>query len=158
MRIRVAWIELADFKPFGLIVDETYYHRVANFVADGHGFISPAAFDAGHVLPSAEKPPLYPLLLAVESKLGFTGFHAHRLLGALIGAATIVVIGLVARKVGGPRLGLIAAGLIAVNPVLWKWDSQVLSEPLYAALLALLLLLSYRVKEQPTVTRAIALG
>ena len=156
--IRIAWIELAPFRPGGLIIDENYYHRVANFVADGAGFVSPSAFDLGQTLPSAEKPPLYSMLLAAESELGLSSFHAHRLLGALLGAATIVLIGLLARRLGGPRLGLIAAALIAVNPVLWKWDSQVLSEPLYAALLAALLLLANRVRERPTVGRAVALG
>ncbi|HVI17102.1 MAG TPA: glycosyltransferase family 39 protein, partial [Gaiellales bacterium] len=153
-----AWTELAAFTPGGLIVDENYYHRVANFVAHGMGYISPAAFDAGHSLPSAEKPPLYPLLLALETKLGGSSFHSHRLLGALLGAATIVLLGLVARRIGGPRLGLIAAALIAVNPVLWRWDSQVLSEPLYAALLALLLLTACWERERPGVRQSALLG
>src|SRR5919112_5918356 len=76
--VRVVWIKTAEFKPNGLIIDEQYYHRVANFVANGLGFISPAAYDAGAQLPSAEKPPLYPLLLALQSKLGFTSFESHR--------------------------------------------------------------------------------
>jgi 4-amino-4-deoxy-L-arabinose transferase-like glycosyltransferase len=156
--IRVAWIERAPFRPGGLIVDETYYHRVANFVADGLGYISPYAFDAGHTLPTAEKPPLYPLLLALESKLGGSSFHAHRLLGAVLGMATIVLLALVAKRLGGPRLALVTAALVALDPVLWKWDSQVLSEPLYAALIALVLLAAYRVHDRPTVARAAALG
>jgi 4-amino-4-deoxy-L-arabinose transferase-like glycosyltransferase len=156
--IRVLWIEKAEFKPFGLIVDEQYYHRVANFVADGMGFISPAAFDAGAHLPSAEKPPLYPLLLAAESKAGFSSFHAHQLLGALLGMCTIVLLALVARRVGGPRLALITAALVALDPVLWKWDSHVLSEPLYAPLLALVLLAAYAFGDQPTLRRGAALG
>src|SRR3954470_7273355 len=156
--IRVLWIEKAAFEPGGLIVDENYYHRVASFVAHGMGYISPAAFDAGHSLPSAEKPPLYPLMLALETKLGGSSFHSHRLLGALLGAATIVLLGLVARRIGGPRLGLIAAALIAFNPVQWRWDTHVLSEPLYAALLALLLLTAYWARERPTPRRAAVLG
>jgi 4-amino-4-deoxy-L-arabinose transferase-like glycosyltransferase len=156
--IRVLWIELAAFQPGGLIIDENYYHRVANFVAHGMGFISPAASDAGHSLPSAEKPPLYSLLLALETKLGGSSFHAHRLLGPLLGAATIVLLGLVARRIGGPRLGLIAAALIAVNPVQWRWDTHVLSEPLYSALLALVLLTAVWARERPSARRAAALG
>lgn len=156
--IRVLWIQYADFNPFGLIVDEQFYHRVANFVSDGLGYISPAAYDAGAHLPTAEKPPLYPLVLAAESKLGFTSFHSHRLLGAVLGMCTIVLIALVARRVGGPRLALIAAALVAVNPVLWKWDSHVLSEPLYAPLLALVLLAAYAVSDKPTGRRGALLG
>jgi 4-amino-4-deoxy-L-arabinose transferase-like glycosyltransferase len=139
-------------------VDETYYHRVANFVADGMGYISPAAFDAGARLPSAEKPPLYPLLLAAQSKLGFSSFHAHRLLGPLLGVATIVLLALVAKRVGGPRLALVTAALAALNPVLWKWDSHVLSEPLYGPLVALVLLASYALVDRPSVKRGALLG
>jgi 4-amino-4-deoxy-L-arabinose transferase-like glycosyltransferase len=122
------------------------------------GFISPAAFDAGHSLPSAEKPPLYSLVLAAETKLGGSSFHAHRLLGALLGAGTIILIGLVARRIGGPRLGLIAAALIAVNPILWRWDTHVLSEPLYGTVLALLLFTAYWSRERPSARRAAVLG
>jgi 4-amino-4-deoxy-L-arabinose transferase-like glycosyltransferase len=127
-------------------------------VADGMGFISPAAFDAGAHLPSAEKPPLYSLVLAVESKLGFSSFHAHRLLGALLGMATIVLLALVAKRIGGARLALLTAALVALDPVLWKWDSQVLSEPLYAPLLALVLLLAYALRDNLTVARGALLG
>jgi 4-amino-4-deoxy-L-arabinose transferase-like glycosyltransferase len=156
--IRALWIEKAAFRPGGLIVDEQYYHRVANFVAHGLGYISPAAFDAGSHQPSAEKPPLYSLVLALESKLGFSSFHSHRLLGALLGMATIVLLALVARRVGGPRLALITAALVALDPVLWKWDSQVLSEPLYAPLVALILLAAYRMRDEPGVRNGALLG
>jgi 4-amino-4-deoxy-L-arabinose transferase-like glycosyltransferase len=156
--IRIAWIERAPFRPGGLIVDETYYHRVANFIADGAGYISPYAFDAGHALPTAEKPPLYPLLLALESKVGGSSFHAHQLLGAVLGAAAVVILGLVARRIGGPRLALITAAIVALDPELWKWDSQVLSEPLYAPLTALVLLLAYRLSDRMTIGRAAVLG
>ena len=156
--IRALWIEKAEFKPFGLIVDEQYYHRVANFVADGLGYISPAAFDAGSHLPSAEKPPLYPLVLALESKLGFTSFHAHQLLGVPLGMCSIVLFGLLAHRVGGPRLALITSVLVALDPILWKWDSHVLSEPLYGPLLACVLLAAYAVYDRPTLQRGAILG
>ena len=139
-------------------MDEQYYHRVANFVAGGLGYISPAAFDAGSHQPSAEKPPLYSLILALESKLGLSSFHSHRVLGAFLGMATIVLLALLARRVGGPRLALITASLVALDPVLWKWDSQVLSEPLYAPLVALILLAAYALREKPSTRNGALLG
>ena len=156
--IRVLWIELAPFRPHGLIIDETYYHRVANFLADGAGYISPYAFDAGQTLPTAEKTPLYPLLLALESKLGGSSFHAHQMMGAVLGGAAIVLLGLLAKRIGGAALGLIAAALVALNPELWKWDSQVLSEPLYAPLVVLVLLAAYRLRDGMTIGRGAVLG
>jgi 4-amino-4-deoxy-L-arabinose transferase-like glycosyltransferase len=155
---RVAWVQLAAFRPHGLIIDEVYYDRVANFVADGMGYISPEAFDQGQILPSAEKPPLYPLLLAVQSLLGSSSFHSHRLMGAALGAVTIVLLGLLARRLGGPRLGIVVAVLVAADPELWKWETQVLSEPLYGVLVALVLLTAYWVRDSPTPARGALLG
>jgi 4-amino-4-deoxy-L-arabinose transferase-like glycosyltransferase len=155
---RIAWAEIAAFRPSGLIVDEVYYDRLANFVADGMGYISPAAFDQGQILPSAEKPPLYPLLLAFESLLGGSSFHAHRLLGAVLGGLTIVLLALLAKRLGGPRLAIVTALLVAADPELWKWETQVLSEPLYGVLIALMLLCAYWVRDSPTARRGAALG
>jgi hypothetical protein len=64
----------------------------------------------------------------------------------------------VARRIGGPRLALITAAIVALDPELWKWDSQVLSEPLYAPLTALVLLLAYRLSDRMTIGRAAVLG
>jgi len=37
----------------------------------------------------------------------------------MLGAATVVVVGLLARRIAGPRSGLIAAGFTAVYPNVW---------------------------------------
>src|SRR3954451_328672 len=106
---RLIWIVGRTWNPNGLIVDSLYYHRVANFVAAGQGFISPDALDHGHTIPTAEKAPLYPLVLAFESKLGATGIEAHRLLGVALGMAGIVLVGILGRRRAGPAVGLVAA-------------------------------------------------
>jgi 4-amino-4-deoxy-L-arabinose transferase-like glycosyltransferase len=156
--IRVLWTHTHGLVQNGLLVDQTYYHRVANFVANGDGYINPAAFDAGFRRATADKPPLYPLALALETKLGGGGVDAHRYLGALLGTATIVMLGLLARHLGGNALGLLVAALGALNPQLWVVDSQMLSETLYGPLLVLVLLLAYRLREQPSLRRGAALG
>ena len=48
----------------------------------------------------------------------------------LLGIATIAVIGLVGRRLAGPVVGLVAAGIAAVYPNLWINDSLVMSESL----------------------------
>ena len=37
--------------------DPYYYHRGANLLADGHGFVHPYGFDKGVTIPAADHPP-----------------------------------------------------------------------------------------------------
>ena len=156
--IRVAWTLTHDMQSNAFLEDQTFYHRVANFVAGGLGYIEPHAYDHGFHEAAIRKPPLFPLVLAVETKLGFGSIMAHRLLSAALGAATIVPLAMLARKIGGYRIGILAALLAALYPPLWALDSQILSETLYGVLLCVALLLAYRLDERPSLGRGIALG
>src|SRR3954466_8754108 len=82
--------------------DATYYHELANRIADGAGFVDP-----GNGTPTALHPPLFPLLLAPFAKLGLDSYQAQRVVVCMLGTATIVVVGLVGRRLAGGRAGLI---------------------------------------------------
>jgi 4-amino-4-deoxy-L-arabinose transferase-like glycosyltransferase len=133
--------------------DATYYHVLANVLGDGRGFVDPSNGTA-----TALHPPLFPLLLALPSALGLDSYQAHRVVVALIGTATVVAAGVLARHVAGQRAGLIAAGLAAVSPVLISADGAVMSETLLGLLVALCALAAYRVNEKPSMKRAALLG
>lgn len=115
--------------------DALVFHEVAQHLADGDGFRQ--AFRPG---PTAEHPPGWEVVLAAADVVGATGTFDHRLLGALIGTVTVVLVGLLARSVAGPATGLVAAGLAAVYPPLWSADVSLMSETLYGALLVAALL------------------
>src|SRR3954451_6223834 len=119
--------------------DATYYHELANRLADGAGFVDP-----GNGTPTALHPPLFPLLLALPSLLGLDSYTAHRVAVCLIGTGTIVVVGLVARHLASERAGLIAACLAAACPTLISADGAVMSETLLGLLVALCMLAAYR--------------
>ena len=141
------------------IGDWHFYHWQANLIADGHGFIEPYKFIFDHdVSPSAGHPPLYPLALSVVSLLGGESELSHRALGLLLGAATIVLVGCLGRRVAGPRIGLLAAGLCAVYPLMIAVDGALMSETLYGPLIAAILLCAYRLKDRPGLVPAAALG
>src|SRR5215212_6190912 len=92
-----------DVKGFG---DFFFYHRGANLIADGHRFVEPLLYmNGGRAVPSAVHPPLWELLLGGVSWLGGTSFLAHRVVGCLVGAATILLVGLLGRRVSGDRVG-----------------------------------------------------
>ncbi len=130
--------------------DWHFYHLQANLVADGKGFIEPFKYTFDHhVSPSAGHPPLYPLALSVVSKLGGTGELSHRALGLILGACTIVLVGLLGRRAGGDRLGLLAAGLCAAYPLMVAVDGALMSETLYGPLIAIALLAAWRLLDRP---------
>lgn len=135
-------------------LDELYYVGAARSVAHGHWF--DFAF-LGPVLEHAEHPPLTSLVLAPVT--WFTdGELPLRLLGAVGGALTVVVIGHIGRALGGRRLGLIAAALAAVYPNLWVNDGLLLAETWAALATALLILACYRLWREPTMAAAALVG
>jgi len=141
------------------IGDWHFYHWQANLIADGHGFAEPYKWRIEHRLsPSAGHPPLYPLALAAVSALGGTGELAHRCAGLVFGAATIALVGLLGRRVGGERTGLLAAALCAAYPLMIAVDGALMSETLYGALIAATLLAAYRLLDRPGARRALLLG
>jgi 4-amino-4-deoxy-L-arabinose transferase-like glycosyltransferase len=126
--------------------DGREFHLLANVLATTGSYVQPFLYLGVHrSVPTTEKPPLYPLVLALPSSLGLDSYAAHRVVSCLLGAAAVVLIGLLGRRVGGPRVGLIAAGLTATYPALWMLDASLRSESLYLPLIALVLLLAYRV-------------
>jgi 4-amino-4-deoxy-L-arabinose transferase-like glycosyltransferase len=124
--------------------DGREFHLLANVLATTGSYIQPFQYlGLHHTVPTTEKPPLYPALLAIPSALGLDSVDAHRVVSCLFGTTAVVLIGLLGRRVGGDRIGLIAGALAAVYPALWMLDASLRSESLYVALIALVLLLAY---------------
>lgn len=139
--------------------DYAFYNATANLIADGRFFIEPFRFVAdGVVTPTAAHPPLWPLLLSISSVLGGTTEVAHKLVGCLVGTGVVGLIGLIGRRIGGDRLGLAAAGLAAVYPVLIAADASLMSEPLFGLFVALAMLAALRFTDEPSPGRAALLG
>lgn len=137
--------------------DGLEFHLLANQLTHGDGYVQPLFISPGHV-PTADKPPLYPLVLALPSLLGWTSLVAHRVVSCLLGAALVAGVGLLGRRVGGERTGLVAALLAALYPLLVVLDGAVRSESLYAPLVAFSLLAAYRLVDRPTPRSALAFG
>jgi 4-amino-4-deoxy-L-arabinose transferase-like glycosyltransferase len=156
--LRLAYaLALVKSKP--LLGDALEFQLQANLLADGKGYIQPFVYLAsGAAHASADKPPLYPFLEALVSLAGGRSAAWHHLVGVLAGTGTIVVVGLVGRRVAGPRAGLIAAGLAAVYPLLIAADGSLRSESVYALCVALVLLAALRFREAPDARRGAVLG
>jgi 4-amino-4-deoxy-L-arabinose transferase-like glycosyltransferase len=139
--------------------DAGAYHLLANNLADGKGYVRPfdlAAFGLTH--PTAEYPPLFPAALSVGSLAGARSVDAQRILNCIIGTGTVFLVGLLGRRVRGDAVGLVAAALAAIYPMLFIADGVLMSESLFALLVTAALLLAYRAVDRPTPWRFAALG
>ncbi len=110
--------------------DAVYFYGQARAVGDGVGFIDPILLQAFDLkLQAAHHPPLYVVYLAFMSKIVGTSPQSLRLASCLLGAAMVVVVGLVGRRVAGERAGLLAAAGAAPYPHLWAHHPLPLSQP-----------------------------
>jgi 4-amino-4-deoxy-L-arabinose transferase-like glycosyltransferase len=145
--IRLLYVALFARK-IALFGDAVTYHEWARTIADGTGWVKVPHPELGllHVRPdpSAEHPPLFSLVLAGFWKLGIHSYTAQKLVVCFIGASTVAFAGLAGREAGGERVGLVAAALAAVYPLLWVADGTLLAESLYAAFVAAALWLALR--------------
>jgi 4-amino-4-deoxy-L-arabinose transferase-like glycosyltransferase len=158
LAVRVAFVLIVD-PAVPQLGDASAYHLLAANLADGRGYIRP--FDdllLSLERPTAEYPPLFPALLAVPAELGADSVEAQRLFLAFVGAATVVLVGLLGRRVGGRAVGLVAAGLAAFYPMLFLSEGILMSEALYVPLVTVVLLFAYRARSAPTIVNFVALG
>ncbi|HKA03547.1 MAG TPA: glycosyltransferase family 39 protein, partial [Acidimicrobiales bacterium] len=138
---RIAYV-LAVVRDRSPVGDALTYVRLGRGLAHGHGYVRVDVLAAtGRHVPTAEFPPLWPTMVAVPQRFGIGSATSLRVVGALIGAVTVAVIGLLGRRVATPTVGLVAAGLAAVNPYFISFDGSLQAEGLYALLVATVLLL-----------------
>lgn len=109
-------------------------------------------------LPGAEHGPLTSLWLTPWSLGSGDPVVWQRFANTLLGIATVAVIGLVGRRLAGPRVGLVAAAIAAVYPNLWVNDSLVMSESLACLIVSVALLVALEFDRRPSLGRAVAVG
>jgi 4-amino-4-deoxy-L-arabinose transferase-like glycosyltransferase len=138
--------------------DAYYYHRGANLLAEGKGFVHPYAYDKGIHMPGADHPPGWIIVLALPSLLGFDTILSHQLVGCLLGTATVALLAITGRRIAGARAGLIAAGVGAIYPGLWLPDATLMSESLALLCGTVVILTAYQAWEKPSVRRFALVG
>lgn len=115
--------------------DAAWYVTEGHALLRGHGYVEPRVFlSTDQFLPTANFPPLWPGLLAAANWLGLDSSTASRYVGVGVGSLSIIVTGLTGRRVAGPFVGVLAALLVALNPMLIAADGSLMSESLYVLL------------------------
>jgi 4-amino-4-deoxy-L-arabinose transferase-like glycosyltransferase len=155
VRLVYIWFDRRDFVFGG---DAYYYHQGANLLADGEGFIHPFGWLEGKSVESADHPPLYIVYLAGWSLMGVRTTTGHMVASALIGVASVVVAALVGRRVGGERVGVVAAVLLALAPNVWRYDGMLMSETMVILVVLVTVFLAYRFWDRRTPGRLVVLG
>jgi 4-amino-4-deoxy-L-arabinose transferase-like glycosyltransferase len=157
LTLRVAYVVATNGDV--LTPDGVDYYLGAKALANGEGFI-----DAGRLLtrgihePSAEHPPAWTVLLAGPSFVGISSVLQQQLLTCLLGTATVVLVGIVGRRLAGPRAGLIAAAFSALYPNLWMHERLLLLEPLMSLAAAAAIFLTYEFTARPRLSTLLCLG
>lgn len=153
--VRVAYtLSVAD--DIEITGDAKTYHLLAAQLAAGDGYVRTQGELAGS--PTAEFPPLFPAVVSVVDRLGGDSVRSQRLFTAVLGTATVALVGLAGRRVRGPAVGLVAAGLAAVYPMLFQADGALVAESLYAAIVAGFLLAVYRAIDEPSAPNWVVAG
>ena len=109
-------------QPLELTLDRDAYLGIATSLAEGRGYSSPDSTQ-----PTAFRPPVYPLLLA----FGMTVFPVPVVVGGINILAGLLTVWMTERLgdcLGLGRYRLLAAGLVAVDPLLLRYTAQPMTE------------------------------
>lgn len=149
LAVRVAFVVIRQSSVELVTGDAYWYHFQAKLVAEGKGFLHPFEyFKHGVRAPGADHPPGFVTILAVLDLLGIDSPQGQRLAMCVVGTASIAVVGLLGRRLGGPVVGLIAAGLAAIYPNIWINDGMLMVETVFIFATAVSLLACYRYLER----------
>ncbi|MGI8939365.1 MAG: hypothetical protein ACR2JF_14375 [Iamia sp.] len=133
--LRVVSAAIAARAPKGLF-DPARYAGYARVIADGQGMVEPLTGQ-----PTAYYPPGYPWFLGIiqwgidHTPLPDDLALVTALVQAVLGAASVALIGTLGRRIHSPAAGAVAAVVVALMPNLVLHSSTVLGETLTIALL-----------------------
>lgn len=133
--------------------DALYYSGQAFSLAAGAFFEDPARPG----MPAADHPPVTALLLTPVTWI-FGSVLAQRIFMAVLGGLVVFAVGMFAKKVGGPAVGLLAACMAAIYPNFWSNDVLVMSETPATLATVAVLAVALLVREDPSPRKAALAG
>lgn len=155
--LRVAYV-LVVLHPVLPGLDATWYQLQGGSIRHGTGYVHPPTLFLPEQVATAAFPPAYPTYQALWQWLFGGTLTSVRLAGIVPGAIGVALTGLLGRRVLGARAGLVAAGLVALDPTLLAVDGSVMSESLGVVLVLAVVLLAHQALEAPTLVRLLGLG
>lgn len=130
LALRLAWVGWASRAPSSIFLDPARYLGYGDQIARGNGMVESLTGD-----PTAYYPPGYPWFVGIidwaSSPLTDAPWLAVAYVQAVLGAASVLLVAHVARRLAGPVAGVVAAVLFALYPNLVFHTGAVLGETLY---------------------------
>lgn len=142
----------------GVSPDAASYLCATEFIARGQAPRIPFAEwdERDSTSPLRHFPPGFPAFAALPAALGVPLLQAARWVESLAFAATAALVALAAGSVAGPAAAALAGVMVMSTPAIAAAHSLVLSEPLFFALLAALLVAMTRMPERALLLGSIA--
>lgn len=141
--IAMKWPELA--------VDRDAYLGIARTLLAGDGFCTP-----GTNSPTAFRPPLYPVLLAISYGIAdLAGIALLQLVAGVLATAGAIA---VARQFGLTRWSWLAGAVVAIDPLLLQYTTQPMTEVVCTAICIWMVWAWARCLERPTAFGALLAG
>jgi 4-amino-4-deoxy-L-arabinose transferase-like glycosyltransferase len=146
--LRLAFVALADREDLGFN-DQFLYHHMADGLAAGEGY---------QVLGRATLrwPPAFPFLLSLVYRATTVDATMAMLMNAVLSTACIPLVHWCARPWAGARTAVLAAAAVALLPGQWLFAGTILTEPLAA--LQILLVVGLVLRHPPSLRIALVLG
>jgi len=141
--VRVGYV-LVVLDPIPPGLDSIWYQLQGKSIRTGTGFVVPFTLFEPEQVPTARFPPLYPAYQAVWQSVFGEGPTSVRLAGLVPATATIALVGLIGRRLTGPRVGLLAAGVVALDPTLVAVDGSTMSENVTVPLVLATVVVAHR--------------
>jgi len=119
--------------------DDAGYDDVGQNLANGRGFVLQTGDPVNGFVyePMVGYGPTYPTFLGLTYFLFGHSVTAVRVIQALLGAATVIVMFLIACAVFGEQVARISGFLTAIHPALISYSGMLLTETLFTFLIAL---------------------
>jgi 4-amino-4-deoxy-L-arabinose transferase-like glycosyltransferase len=137
--------------------DPAFFQQTAAHIAQGKGYAQPL-LGTGNLEPTAAHPPVFSALLAGLDFVHIRSVDAHRIALAFISAGGVLAMGLFGRRLAGSTVGLVAAGIAALDPLWVQWSGFVMSESIYLVIIPTMLLFALRCLDRPNRRSFAALG
>jgi len=140
--------------------DATWYTGIGDSISAGRGYsVTCPVISSCVVRQTALFPPVLPTFYAAANKVGVSSELGRELLMALIGTATVFLVGWLGFRVTSNRsVAYVAAGLAALSPLMIVLESSLMTEGIAALLAALLAILLVDQIKRPRAWRWFALG
>jgi hypothetical protein len=151
--LRVALSTLVPVRP---VWDGAIYARSADFIAHGRGYTRTAIDPDEPAEATAFYPVGFPAMLAPLRWVW--GRNLDLVAQSFAGALLVVIAGLLGRRAGGPRIGTLAAWLVALWPGGILLSASWMSEPFFSLFVGAASLLVAYTKRSRTLSTSVALA